>query len=120
MTVFYDASLKKLIYDRKLRLGPGDNMYGLEVCKSLDLPIEFLDRAHSLRNKYQNDLSILEQKTSKYNSDKIKDPVQIFDNFYKFSYLDDRVIHYKLEGARHGLDPRFEKVRELVKSFIEN
>ena len=30
-------------------------MYGLEVCKSLDLPIEFLDRAHSLRNKYQND-----------------------------------------------------------------
>lgn len=72
MTVIYDASLKKLIYDRKLRLGPGDNMYGLEVCKSLDLPIEFLDRAHSLRNKYQNELSILEQKTSKYNSDKIK------------------------------------------------
>jgi DNA mismatch repair protein MutS len=77
MTVFYDASLKKLIYDRKLRLGPGDNMYGLEVCKSLDLPIEFLDRAHSLRNKYQNELSILEQKTSKYNGDKIKGMCEI-------------------------------------------
>jgi DNA mismatch repair protein MutS len=77
MTVFYDASLKKLIYDRKLRLGPGDNMYGLEVCKSLDLPIEFLDRAHSLRNKYQNELSILEQKASKYNGDKIKGMCEI-------------------------------------------
>lgn len=59
-------------------------------------------------------------KTMGYDGDKIKDPIQIFDNFYKFSYLNDRVIHYKLEGARHGLDPRFERVRGLVKNFIEN
>ncbi len=59
-------------------------------------------------------------KTMGYNSDRIKDPEQIFDNFFKFSYLNDRVIHYRLEGARHGLDPRFEKVKNLVKAFIEN
>jgi DNA mismatch repair protein MutS len=52
MTVFYDKSTKQLIYDRKLKEGPGDNMYGLEVCKSLNLPDKFLERAHQLRMKY--------------------------------------------------------------------
>ena len=55
-----------------------------------------------------------------YNGNRIRDPIQLFGNFYKFSYMNDKIIHYRLEGAKHGLDPRFEKVRELVKSFIEN
>ena len=54
---------KKLIYSRKLVEGPGENMYGLEVCKSLNLPDEFLDRAYELRNKYLKiNNSILENK----------------------------------------------------------
>ena len=31
-----------MIYDRKLNDGSGESVYGLEVCKSLDLPDEFL------------------------------------------------------------------------------
>ena len=46
MEVVYDREKNELIYDRKLKLGPGDNMYGLEVCKSLNLPETFLTRAH--------------------------------------------------------------------------
>ena len=73
MTVIYDTQNNKLIYDRKLKLGSGDSMYGLEVCKSLNLPSVFLSRAHDLRMKYNNLYkNILSNSVSKYNSKKIK------------------------------------------------
>ena len=73
MSVIFDKKNKKLVYDRKLKSGPGESMYGLEVCKSLSLPCDFLDRAHNLRIKY-NKLSknILAQDVSHYNAKKIK------------------------------------------------
>jgi len=73
MSVIYDKSTNKLVYDRKLKLGAGESMYGLEVCKSLDLDDNFLVRAHDLRMKYNKVYkNILNQSTSKYNSNKIK------------------------------------------------
>ena len=75
MSVKYDKETNKLIYDRKLKEGSGETMYGLEVCKSLDLPDKFLDRAYEIRKKYNNTTSsntILDKKPSKYNSKKIK------------------------------------------------
>ena len=42
MAVHYDRELAALVYDRKLMDGPGNRMYGLEVCKSLHLPDDFL------------------------------------------------------------------------------
>uniref|UniRef100_A0A6C0HAI4 DNA mismatch repair proteins mutS family domain-containing protein n=1 Tax=viral metagenome TaxID=1070528 RepID=A0A6C0HAI4_9ZZZZ len=72
MSVIYDRENDKLIYDRKLKDGPGDNMYGLEVCKSLNLPETFLELAHNIRMKYHPiSGSILSLKTSHYNSKKI-------------------------------------------------
>lgn len=73
MTVKYDKDSNTLIYDRKLKDGPGNNMYGLEVCKSLDLPFEFLTRAHDIRMKYnKEDENTLSRKTSHFNSLKVK------------------------------------------------
>tara|TARA_Y100000591_G_C21848670_1_gene710236 strand:+ start:813 stop:3827 length:3015 start_codon:yes stop_codon:yes gene_type:complete len=78
MTVEYDKTSNKLIYDRKLKSGPGESMYGLEVCKSLDLPEDFLNRAHDLRIKYNKKYTnILNLETSKYNSKKIKGMCEI-------------------------------------------
>jgi DNA mismatch repair protein MutS len=72
MEVIYDKQKDQLVYDRKLRDGPGNNMYGLEVCKSLNLPQDFLDAAYEIRMKYHSDTgSILSLKTSTYNSKKI-------------------------------------------------
>lgn len=51
MSVKYDRTLDALVYDRKLCDGAGDAMYGLEVCKSLALPNDFLELAHNLRKK---------------------------------------------------------------------
>ena len=72
MEVTYNKECDSLIYDRKLLDGPGNNMYGLEVCKSLHLPDDFLNEAYSIRNKYSNKLTnVLELKQSHFNSRKI-------------------------------------------------
>jgi len=73
MAVHYDQELDCLVYDRLLKDGPGDNMYGLEVCKSLHLPTEFLDKAFEIRNKYfPEKAGTLDQKTSHYNAKKVR------------------------------------------------
>jgi DNA mismatch repair protein MutS len=72
MSVVYDKELDALIYDRILKEGPGNSMYGLEVCKSLHLPQDFLDAAYEIRVKYHPETgSILSLKTSQYNSKKV-------------------------------------------------
>lgn len=72
MSVIFDKEHDKLIYDRKLKDGPGNSMYGLEVCKSLNLPQDFLDAAYDIRMKYHPEgASVLSLKTSRYNSKKI-------------------------------------------------
>lgn len=75
MTVIYDKISGKLIYDRRLKDGAGENMYGLEVCKALKLPDDFLKRAHELRMKYYPEYKNTNStnfKLSRYNSKKIK------------------------------------------------
>jgi len=73
MAVEFDREHDCLIYDRKLRDGPGNKMYGLEVCKSLYLPDDFLENAYSIRNKYypvnQGELA---HGPSTYNAKKIR------------------------------------------------
>ena len=72
MSVYYDREHGCLVYDRKLKDGPGEDMYGLEVCKSLNLNEDFLERAYELRHKYGNQIgSILDSNVSHYNSKKI-------------------------------------------------
>jgi DNA mismatch repair protein MutS len=73
MSVVYDKERDALIYNRKLQDGAGTSMYGLEVCKSLNLPQDFLDNAHNIRMKYHPKMgSILEHKSSHYNASHIK------------------------------------------------
>lgn len=73
MAVFYDRENDCLVYDRTLRDGAGDKMYGLEVCKSLHLPTEFLEKAFKIRSKYFSDVAPpLNYKTTKYNAKKVR------------------------------------------------
>ena len=78
MSVIFDREKNKLIYDRKLKLGAGEAMYGLEVCKSLDLPNDFIEEAYNIRNKYcKTGKTLLSQNKSKYNSKKLKGMCEI-------------------------------------------
>jgi len=59
----------KLIFDRKLRDGSGNSLYGLEVCKGLDMPKDFLKYAHEIRCDIQGTSSLLhDDKQSRYNA----------------------------------------------------
>ena len=72
MTVRYDRETNQLVYDRKLKNGAGDSMYGLEVCKAMNLPEDFLEMAHEIRQKYYpSSRGLLSMKTSHFNSYKI-------------------------------------------------
>jgi len=69
LSTHYDMSLDKLIYNRKLQEGIGSELYGLEVCKSIGMSKDFLDKAYNLRNKVSGKLHFVNTKKSRYNSD---------------------------------------------------
>jgi DNA mismatch repair protein MutS len=72
MAVHYNKETNILVYDRKLRAGAGESMYGLEVCKSLNLPDAFLERAHAIRLKYQPvKQNVLSLTSSHFNAKKL-------------------------------------------------
>ena len=75
LTVFYDKVKDTLIYNRKLADGPGASVYGLEVCKSLHLPDDFLEFANSVRLRHRappSDIGILSFEPSHFNARKLK------------------------------------------------
>ena len=81
MAVHYNKENNALVYDRKLREGPGESMYGLEVCKSLNLPDAFLQRAHDIRMKYRPERqNILSLSPTHYNAKKIVGNCEICKN----------------------------------------
>lgn len=100
MSVLYDYNANTLIYDRKLREGSGDSMYGLEVCKSLALPDDFIERAYAIRNKYnKSNVSMLEAKKSRYNSNKLRGQCELCNN-----YESTEVHHLQFQkNAKHGI-----------------
>lgn len=73
MSVRYDPSSNILLYDRLLKDGQGNRMYGLEVCRSLYMEQSFLDKAYQFRNKYFPDQKgELGFDSTVYNSKKIR------------------------------------------------
>ena len=70
LSVIYDETLKKLVYDRKMKPGNGSTLYGIEVCKALDLDVEFLQIANNIRQKLLDiDTKVTINKKSSYNGD---------------------------------------------------
>ena len=73
---FYHLSVTyhndKIIYDRKLKQGMGNTLYGLEVCKSLDMGDLFMKAAFDIRNEYIQSSTTDSHSQSHYNKNVIK------------------------------------------------
>lgn len=68
----------EIIYNRKIQDGQGSNMYGLEVCKSLDMPLDFLKKAEMFRKEFTKiDKDLIKNKKSNYNKKKRIDKCEI-------------------------------------------
>jgi DNA mismatch repair protein MutS len=78
LSVKYDTDNDCLLYNRKLTKGNGNTLYGLEVAKSLDLPLEFLNFANEVRKDYIGiNKEFVKTKTSVYSSDVFMDECSI-------------------------------------------
>ena len=74
LKVIFDTELDSLVYNRKLTPGSGDAIYGLEVCKAMDMDYEFLQDANAIRQEIMGiKPSIIANKVSAYNSQVIVD-----------------------------------------------
>ncbi len=68
LSVLYDEASKRLVYYRKLEPGRGNTLYGLEVCKALDLDPAFMELAQEIRHHVlKMESNIVSAKKSRYN-----------------------------------------------------
>jgi len=78
LKIEYDAEKELLIYKRKLEKGSGPAIYGLEVCKALDLGNDFISLARKIQMEITETSEILiNDKKSYYNTDILMDICQI-------------------------------------------
>lgn len=69
MSVQYDDYTHKLVYNRKLQEGQGNTLYGLEVCRAMDMGTTFLTTANEIRRELlELHNSIVGTKKSTYNA----------------------------------------------------
>lgn len=75
LSVAFSANgTKSIMFERKLKEGPGGSIYGLEVCEYLDMDTKFLARAFQIRDKVTPEKDEKRSciiKVSKYNKNKI-------------------------------------------------
>jgi DNA mismatch repair protein MutS len=70
--VEYDPMTQKLVYDRSLRPGSGSTLYGLEVARAMDLPLEFIEQALQNRHRIVGSVKQEEATVSSWNKDIIR------------------------------------------------
>ena len=69
LKVIFNEETGELIYDRKLEAGNGPTIYGLEVCRAMDMDSEFLKLSEQIRKQILGQSQqILEPKKSHFNA----------------------------------------------------
>jgi DNA mismatch repair protein MutS len=75
--VDYDPMTKKLVYDRSLRPGSGSTLYGLEVARAMDLPMEFIEQALTNRNRITGSTRLTDASTSSWNKEIVRKECEV-------------------------------------------
>jgi DNA mismatch repair protein MutS len=76
LTVEHDVKNDKLIYDRELKPGSGDRIYGITVAKYIIKDADFIEKALTIKNKLLNrdtKSPVISTKTSRYNANLLID-----------------------------------------------
>ena len=97
----------KIIYERKLKKGQGSNIYGIDVCKSLDMPLNFMKNAEIIRKELSGlTKTIINTKSSNYNSSCIIDICEICK---KNKAIETHHINYQINADKNGNFSNFNK-----------
>jgi len=124
--VKYDQENDALIYNRKLQLGMGSSLYGLEFAKSLHMDEQFLKNAYSIRKdligKHSELKNISKQKRSRYNKNLYvtkcalcEEPVEDVHHIQAQNTADDAgMIGYINKNHKYNLIPLCKKHHNMV------
>lgn len=97
----------KIVYERKLKEGQGSNIYGIDVCKSLDMPSSFMINAEIIKKELQGlTTTIVNTKKSSYNSNIYIDICQVC-NINKGT--ETHHINYQVNSNKDGKFNNFDK-----------
>ena len=95
-----------IYYERKLKLGKGSSVYGIEVCKSLDMPYNFMMNAEKIRKELQGlDSFLISLKKNHYNKDIYIEKCSICNN----NVDDIHHINYQKDSDKNGYFKNYHK-----------
>ena len=123
LEIEYDSEKDILIYKHKLEKGSGPAIYGLVVCKSLDLGPEFISMARSAQIEITNDtVTLINDKLSNYNSDILMDKCMICSKQSEHTHHikeqqhadENNIIDHHHKNITHNLVPLCESCHHKV------
>ena len=112
LKIEYNHETEILIYKRKLEKGSGPAIYGLEVCKSLNLGDDFISLARNVQMEISDiNSKLLNDKSSNYNNELVMDKCQICKNKSEHTHHikeqctanSDGIIDYHHKNINHNL-----------------
>ena len=101
LTVEYDSKTDSLIFDRILKEGSGESVYGITIAKYILDDDEFIKTAQNIRNKLiDKPAEYLSSKTSKYNPNIYMDRCGVCNKKFNIKnecigYLDTHHINHQ-------------------------
>ena len=99
LSVKYEEGV--LIYDRQLKPGSGDSLYGLEVCKAMNLDPQFMKLANSIRQRVcKVEKEVLDSQRSNYNHQLFMDTCRIC---LKEKAIDTHHIKFQKEADQNNM-----------------
>ena len=105
MSVIFDKSNNKLLYERKLQDGSGPSSYGIEVCKSMNMDDEFMEMSQQIRDELDTNSQMILGKKSKYNKDKIIGKCEVCGQLA----VDTHHIKYQCSADENGMIDHWHK-----------
>jgi DNA mismatch repair protein MutS len=106
LSVKNDEKTGKIIYDRKLKEGSGERVYGVAVAKSIIKSKEFITNADKIKDELLNIYSeLVVDKKSRYNSKKYIDMCEVCGQGLKkdHSNLESHHINFQKDFNENGI-----------------
>ena len=105
--IYYDVKTETLVYERKLKAGPGDANYGIETAKYIGFSQKFIERAMQIRRSYlKQNQQIISGRKSKYNAKKYVDRCELCGS----ENAEELETHHIKEQHKSGEDGFIEHV----------
>jgi DNA mismatch repair protein MutS len=98
LTVSYDQENDCLIYDRKLKEGSGDPIYGITVARYIINDVEFIETANNIKNDIlKSNGSLISDKINRYNSQVLINECQLCQekNILGYNNLETHHINFQ-------------------------